>query len=240
MNRFFAEKIISHQAVLSSEDAHHLRDVRRAKLGDRFEICDGCGKEYIAKLTALNKQEAVLELEEEVAVDRECQHNFVLCQGVPKGRKLEDVVRHATELGMREFYPVITERTQLPRGDVDKSERLQRIADEAAKQSKRQKLPVIHNPVTLSWLLQTAEPEALKIVAWEEETQNTLQNILQGNCSAKVYLFVGPEGGLSAEEVLQMKEQGWISVTLGKRILRTETAPLALLSAVSFALGEWI
>ena len=93
--------------------------------------------------------------------------------------------------------------------------------------------------VTLSWLLQTAEPEALKIVAWEEETHNTLQNVLQGSCPTRVYLFVGPEGGLAAEEVLQMKEQGWVSVTLGKRILRTETAPLALLSAVSFALGEW-
>lgn len=240
MNRFFTSRIIDSKAYLSEEDAYHLKNVLRAKPGERFEVCNGTDKEYIAVLSYIDKKSAVLDIVEEVAVDREPKHRYVLCQCIPKCRKLDDVIRHATELGMNEFYPVISERINIKNADdYDKTERLQRIADEAAKQSKRIRIPEIQKTVRFEDIVKKAPGDALRIIAWEEERDVSLRNVLKNSGDVKeVYIMVGPEGGLSADEVRLAEEYGWKSVTLGKRILRTETAPLVLLSATAYELGD--
>lgn len=240
MNRFFTSDIVDGKAVLSEDDAYHLKNVLRAKIGEMFEVCNGIDKEYTAKLSYIDKKTAILDIEEEITVDREPKCKYILCQGVPKGRKLDDVIRHGTELGMTDFYPVITERVNIKNVDeYDKTDRLQRIADEAAKQSKRICIPKINPPVKFSKIVGLAPDDALKIIAWEEEQNTSLRTVLLNSEKYKsVYIMVGPEGGLSADEVELAKNCGWVSVTLGKRILRTETAPLALLSAVAYAMGE--
>ncbi len=240
MNRFFAEKIADDKAYLSEDDAYHLKSVLRAKIGEEFEVSDGIGKEYIAKLSFLDKKSAILDIISETTVDREPSHNYIVCQGIPKGRKLDEVVRHATELGLKEFYPLITDRINVKNvEDYDKTERLQRIVDEAAKQSKRLVIPEIHKPEKLSEIVKNAPAEAIKIIAWEEETETSLKKAITEVSDAKdVYIIVGPEGGLTEEEVNLAKANGFVSVTLGKRILRTETAPLALISAISCLLGD--
>ena len=240
MNRFFAEEITDGKAYLSSEDAYHLKNVLRARLQERFEVCDGESKEYIASLVALDKQSAVLEILEDVTVEREPKRDYYICQGMPKGKKSDDVVRHGTELGMRGFCHVISQRVIVKNpGDYDKSDRLQRIADEAAKQSKRIRIPKVMDAIKLEELVRSAPKDALRIIAWEEETELSLKKCLDAAGDPKeVYILVGPEGGFERDEVELAKSYGWQSVTLGKRILRTETAPLSMLSAVAYYLGD--
>ncbi len=240
MNRFFTSDISDNKAYLSSEDAYHLHTVLRARAGDEFEICDGVEKEYIAVLDYCDKKSAVLTIKEEITQSREPKHNYYICQGIPKGRKTDDVVRHGTELGMRGFYPVISERVNVKNlSDYDKTDRSQRIVDEAAKQSKRIRIPVVYPPIKFDEIIKIPATNAVKIIAWEEETQTSLKQAVQAAPKGEdVYIIIGPEGGLSRDEVTLARENGWISVTLGKRILRTETAPLTLLSAIAYELND--
>ena len=240
MNRFFTNDIQNDQAILGEEDAYHLKNVLRARIGEEFEICDGVAHEYVAELVSLDKKSAVLNILREITVEREPHHRYCICQCIPKGKKTDDVVRHCTELGMSDYFPVISERVNVKNIDeYDKTDRLQRVADEAAKQSKRIIIPTINKPIKFSQLVTTAPQNAIKIIAWEEEHEISLRKALSNvNNAYEVYIIVGPEGGLSSDEVALAKENGWISVTLGKRILRTETAPLTLLSAVSYQLED--
>lgn len=240
MNRFFADKIVDSKAFLSEEDAYHIRNVLRAKPGDRFEICNGVDREYIAVLSYADKKTAELDIIEELDICREPAHNYVLCQCVPKCRKSDDVVRHATELGMSKFYPVISERVNIKNADdYDKTERLQKIAAEAAKQSKRTIIPTVNKPVSFGDMIRLAPQNALRIIAWEEEHKTTLAEALREAPICKdIYILVGPEGGLSSSEVDVAASCGWKSITLGNRILRTETAPLALLAAIAYHFGD--
>ena len=182
MNRFFAERIEDSKAFLSEDDAYHLKNVLRARPGEKFEICNGIDKEYIAVLSYIVKKTAQL----------------------------------------------------------DKTERLQKIAAEAAKQSKRTRIPSVHKTVKFDDIIRSAPADALKIIAWEEEKNSSLGSVLNlcGGCN-EIYIMVGPEGGLSESEVKYAVEYGWKSITLGKRILRTETAPLALISAIAYHFGDF-
>lgn len=240
MNRFFTDKIENGIVYLGEEDAYHLKNVLRARHGELFEICDGIANEYIARLVYIDKKTAQLEIKENITVEREPKHNYYICQGIPKGKKTDDVVRHGTELGMRGFYPVITQRVNVKNlNDYDKTDRMQRIADEAAKQSKRIRIPMVFNPVKLTELLKIPSEDSIKIIAWEDETEVSLKTAMSKfNDNEDVYILIGPEGGLDKDEVDTAREYGWMSVTLGKRILRTETAPLTLLSAIAYHLGD--
>lgn len=240
MNRFFTDKIENGTAYLTEDDVYHIRNVLKAKTGEQFEICDGVANEYIARLVYVDKKNAQLEITENITVEREPKHNYYICQGIPKGKKTDDVVRHGTELGMRGFYPVITQRVNVKNiDDYNKTDRFQRIADEAAKQSKRIRIPKVFNPVKLTELLKIPSENAIKIIAWEEETNVSLKTaISEFSDSEDVYILIGPEGGLDKDEVETAREYGWKSVTLGNRILRTETAPLTLLSAIAYHLGD--
>lgn len=240
MNRFFTDKIENGKAYLKEDDAYHLRNVLRAKIGEMFEVCDGISGEYIAQLSYIDKKSAVLDIKEDITEQREPKHDYYICQGIPKGKKTDDVVRHCTELGMRGFYPVITQRVNVKNlDDYDKTDRMQRIADEAAKQSKRIVIPTVFKPIKLEELLKMPSENAVKIIAWEEEHEISLKKVMQNSADVKdVYILVGPEGGLDKDEIDIAREYGWQCVTLGKRILRTETAPLTLLSAIAYHLGD--
>ena len=240
MNRFFTSDISDSKAYLCEDDAYHIKNVLRAKVGEKFEVCNGKDKEYIGVLAHVDKTSAVLDIIEEITVNREPKHKYVLCQCVPKCRKIDDVVRHATELGMCQFYPVISERVNIKNAEeYDKTDRLRRIVTEAAKQSKRMCIPLIEKPLLFKDIVKTAPADALKIIAWEEEQEVSLKSAFESAESPEsVYIMVGPEGGLSREEVQFAAQYGWISVTLGKRILRTETAPLALIAAAAYHFSD--
>lgn len=240
MNRFFTDNIRDGKAYLAEEDAYHLRNVLRARQGELFEICDGVSREYIAQLVYIDKKSAVLDIKEDITEKREPDHNYYICQGIPKGKKTDDVVRHGTELGMRGFYPVITQRVNVKNiEEYDKTDRMQRIADEAAKQSKRIVIPTVFNPVKFEELLSIPPENSIKIIAWEEEHEVSLKMAMTKCSDARdVYILVGPEGGLDKAEIDVARAYGWQCVTLGKRILRTETAPLTLLSAIAYHLGD--
>jgi 16S rRNA (uracil1498-N3)-methyltransferase len=197
-------------------------------------VIDGTGVERIVALTVVTPTEVT----GQVVDTRETPEptlRLALLQGVPKGAKMDDVVRMGTELGVSEFFPFLSARTVAQgRG---RTERWQRIAVESAKQSRRRDVPVVHEPALLSDALAHIAGYHRIIILWEEAQERTLAAVLASAAiPSSVAIIVGPEGGLSAHEVDAAVARGAVPVTLGPLILRTETAGVVALAMVRYEL----
>ncbi|MBM2837782.1 MAG: hypothetical protein HW415_407 [Deltaproteobacteria bacterium] len=207
--------------------------------GDQVVLFDGSGMEFEGRINGFSKDGVTVDITEGSEGDTESPVEIILGQGIPKSDKMDLIVQKSTELGVSKIVPIYSERVVPKSFSSNKIERWQRIAVEACKQSGRVKVPVISEPVSFDLFVKDAEPSSLKLIPWEGEKERCLKKILPvvlGN--SKVIFIIGPEGGLTNSEIVIAKEYGFIPVSLGRRILRTETVPLALLSIVQYLYGD--
>lgn len=244
MRRFFIDPgaIGSGTALITGELFRHLVTVLRMKVGYRLTLVDGLRGEFDGVITAIRDGEVEVKIEADRSVSPAgTDMAMTLLQGVPKGERMELILQKGTELGAARFIPVLTSRS-VPRLSGDKAterrRRWERIVHEAARQSRRSDIPEVGEIVTLATALAAADQE-VKLLLWEGENERGLQEVLDMMpCPASVALLIGPEGGLSHEEAQEAMAAGFVPVTLGPRILRTETAGLAVLSILQFVWGD--
>jgi 16S rRNA (uracil1498-N3)-methyltransferase len=238
--RFFVEGVhgVGDVVALAAGDARKLTVVLRRRSGDAIEVCDSAGKTFVATLSGEGDGVWATLVEQRASV-AEPRIALTLAQAVPKGAKMDFVIEKATELGVVRIVPLTTERT-LADATAAKVARWRRLAASASAQCGRASLPVIEPPQSLDAFL-AAPAVARLIVPWEvaERTplRSRLPSLIGGVESAAV--VIGPEGGLSHAEVDRAAAAGAAIVSLGSRILRTETAGLAMIAALLYAAGEF-
>lgn len=244
MHRFFLPSVPREgEFPLSQGDSRKICRVLRLAPGDEILLWDETGKEYHALVSRVAGPQVFVRVLAEREALVESHLRLALVQGIPKGDKLELIIQKATELGAWRIYPAVTERTVVripPEKKEGRLRRWQAIAREAARQCGRVHIPEVMDVSPLEEIWTGIEPEAPKIILWERETGG-LKEFLRGNSPplhAPVYLFVGPEGGLSEREVEQGRTCGAVYVRLGPRILRAETAGLVGLSLVLYEWGD--
>ena len=243
MTRFFVtpEELCGQQVMLDGENAAHAR-VLRLKAGEQVLVCDGQGVECFCSVSQMDAKTVALDVEERRQSDSEAAVRVSIYMGFPKADKLEHVIQKATELGAYEIVAFPAARC-VSRPDEKslkkKLERWQKIAAAAAEQSGRGRIPKVLVMDSYKKALERAKEADLAILFYENEQATTLRMALEEGACRSISLLSGPEGGLEAEEVEQAKQAGLRVCTLGKRILRCETAPLCALSAVMYASGEF-
>ncbi len=231
MRRFFCDNITAPTAVLLGDDAHHIARVLRMKAGDALSLCDGAGYEYDASITSVSPERVVCALGARRESAAESPVHVTLFQCLPKSGKMELIVQKCTELGGVCVVPVLSARcvTQPGKDYEKKRERYSRVALEAAKQSRRAMVPAVL-PLTALGAIDVRQFD-LFLVAYEEESSRSLKQALRAARQAStIGILVGPEGGLEEGEVSRLTGAGAVSVSLGRRILRTETAGMAMLA----------
>lgn len=245
MQRFFAKP---HQIFpekgeirITGGDVNHMKNVLRMRKGDQVWVSDGADREYRCCLREFEGEEGVLEICGAEVADYELKSPIYLFQGLPKGDKMELIIQKAVELGAYAIVPVETKRCVV-RLDEKKGEkkraRWQQISESAAKQSLRTLVPQVYPVMTYEKALAMAKELDVLLIPYEKErgmgrTKRLLESIRPGQ---SVGIFIGPEGGFEETEVELAKEAGAGAVTLGKRILRTETAGFTILSALMLQL----
>ncbi|MEW6226698.1 MAG: 16S rRNA (uracil(1498)-N(3))-methyltransferase [Bacillota bacterium] len=252
MPRFFVPGEIEPGSivVLDGQDARHVRRVLRLGPGDEIEMLDGTGREYRARIASANGERvAASVLAEGRQVCREPSVFITILQGLPKGDKMDEVVRKNTEIGASRIVPVITERSVArpdPSEAAKRVERWRRIAREASKQAGRQRVPEVFDIVGFQDSLCCVASEmrrmdhgVLFLMPWELEGSRGIRDVLREHRGVReVLCFIGPEGGFSHDEVRQAAQLGAITCGLGPRILRTETAGLVVCSLILYEAGE--
>ena len=243
MQRYFLSYDPSDQVIIiEGDDAHHIRNVMRMKVGSTIYVSNNEVVHY-AVIKGFTDQGVKCELQYEVKENRELPVNVTIAQGMPKGNKFELIIQKTTELGVSEIIPVLSERSIVkidPKKEKRKIERYQKIAKEASEQSHRVKIPTITSFMSLEDFILYAESFDYKVVAYEATTEAERHNLyhviktLKPNDSLLV--FIGPEGGISENELTVLKEHDFQIVSLGQRILRTETAPIFVMSSVVYEL----
>lgn len=240
MPRFFTDDIRGDRALIHGGDAAHITGSLRMREGDPLTVCDLRGTDYSCKILGLDSGVVTLQILDRQPSRGETKARIRLFQALPKGDKLETIVQKATELGVDEIIPVLTARC-ISRPDAKAMEkkrlRLRKIAEEAAKQSGRGKIPEIGG--LLSFAAALAEmKESGQALFFYEQADKPLQSLLNRE-AASISLIIGSEGGFSPEEAARAKAAGLSWAGLGPRILRCETAPVCAISAILFGLGEF-
>ncbi|MHB1418925.1 MAG: 16S rRNA (uracil(1498)-N(3))-methyltransferase [Bacillota bacterium] len=243
MHRFFVspDQIIGDQVVIQGAEVRHLNLVLRLRPGQEIEVVDGCGYEYSVRLTYVSSEKAEGDILLRKISGNEPPVEVILYQGLSKGDKLELVIQKGVELGVKQIIPLITERTvvQWERSSPQRLDRWKRVAMEAAKQSRRGCIPSVEEPVALTHCLELWPTGLLGLFLWEEERSRGFREILrQAGNPRRVALLVGPEGGFTANEASLAAGRGLIPVSLGPRILRTETAGIVALALTLYELGD--
>lgn len=238
MQKLFVENISDEKIILDGESARHIAKSLRMRVGDVICVTDGGGEDYGCQIEEITKDEVVLKVCYKQACESEPSCKVTIYQGVPKSTKLEDIIQKCVELGVTEIVPTLTKRCVSRPDDKSagkKNQRYQKIALEAAQQSGRGIVPKIENMKTLKQALAEDESE-VKIVFFEGGGKK-LTEIIDKNTKS-VSIFIGPEGGFEEAEVEQIESAGGVRATLGKRILRTQTAPVAGLTAIMLLTGN--
>lgn len=238
--RFFVSKqnIREEFVYITGSDVNHIKNVLRLKAGDRLVVCDGCGREYDGTITELSSSQVKAAISGKREIEQNPVH-LTLVQAIPKSAKMDIVVRQATELGIAAIVPIVTSRTVV-RVDKEKSkkkqERWQKIAKEAAEQSQRTTIPEISLVLYWDELLKMIPSLGLSIVFWEEAKEMLSQEALNYGEHKSYSAIVGPEGGFSADEIEDLEGLGARCLSLGRQILRTETASVVALGVVIYEL----
>ncbi|MFL5320511.1 MAG: RsmE family RNA methyltransferase, partial [Myxococcaceae bacterium] len=227
------------EVSLSGPRLHYLARVLRLVVGDALEVFDGKGNAFEAQVRALNSESATLLLGAPRPEPK--PRHIAIVQGLPKADKLELILQKGTELGASEFFPVEMIRSIAKRSDRSekKTERWQRIAEEAARQCGRSDVPVVRPPMSLEEGISALRPGTVVLVLDEEEQATGLQTAAVSLTAGQpVAIVVGPEGGLDRSEVQWLLSRGARTVTLGRRVLRTETAAFVALTVLQVVDGE--
>ena len=241
MSRFFITKdrITDNQITITGGDAFHIARALRMAVGDEITVCDEEGTEYLTRLARIRDDECIAEIISEQMGSTESPVDITLFMAYPKRDKLETVVQKSVELGASHVIPFESSRC-IKRPSADKADkitdRLTRIAEEAAKQCGRSKLPTVSKMIKLNELLVRIKDYDLALFCYEGEGAESLRKALEGyeGRDGKIAVIIGSEGGFSKEEADLIIESGAKCVNLGPRILRCETAPDYCLSAISY------
>jgi 16S rRNA (uracil1498-N3)-methyltransferase len=252
MQRYFVPPaLMGKQSVaLEGEDARHAAAVMRSKPGDCFIACDGNGRDVLAKIVSLDKDNVQADIIEELSANAEMVWQVTVAQSLPKGDKLEIVIQKGTEAGATAFQPFVSQRTVVQydeRKEAKRIERWRKIAKEAAEQSHRSIVPLIHTVHSWKLLLKQLQEFDLVLFCYEEEGRagNGLRDVLSrfksertGKPGPRIMVVIGPEGGFTPEEASAAVAAGATLIGLGRRILRTETAALFALACLAYESGE--
>jgi len=243
MPRLFVlpERLCDETVVLGGEDHRYLFRVLRLRAGDEVVLFDGAGHEARARIERVGPRAAELRVLERSARAAAAGPEITLLVGIPKGDKMELVVQKATELGATRIVPMRTARSIGPAEVTRQAARRQRwikIAREAARQCGRNDVPDVAAPVELAAALAAAPADALRLLFWEDARAVRLRDRLPVERPARIVVAVGPEGGFEANEVEIARQAGFEVVGLGPRTLRAETAAMAALAVVGFAVGD--
>ncbi len=227
--------------IATPEQARYLKTVLRMRVGEPLRVFNGTGEEYDAVIRQAAEGVA-LEIGSRRTVIAETIE-ITLCQAVPKTDKMEAIIRHTTELGVGRIIPFHAERS-VPRWPAEKSlqkrERWQKIAVEASRQCGRTDIPEIGEIASLTEVLRSTHPEWLNLICWEEESARGIREVLrdpENDGTRGFLLVVGPEGGFDKKEIDQAQQAGFLSVSLGKRVLRVDTAAVAVIAVLQYEKG---
>jgi 16S rRNA (uracil1498-N3)-methyltransferase len=244
MHKFFVSKdnIINDIAIIDGDDVKHIYKVLRLESGDKININNCVGKEYLGEIVSVDKKEVKVNLLKELTVSNESNLKITLFQGLPKSTKMDLIVQKGTELGISEITPIITERVIVKSelGEFNKTERWKRIALEACKQSKRSLIPEINTPIEFEDFLERAKEFDLIVVPYENAEDFGIKNLIDtiDYPVNKIAMVIGPEGGFEDSEIKELLDRGSKIVTLGSRILRTETAGFVCATLLQYELGD--
>lgn len=233
--------------VLKGEAAHHITRVLRMQPDDPLWVCDGTGKEYPGRITELRKEAVTVALGAPQSAVGEPAFRITLFQGLPKSDKMDWIVQKAAEVGVHTVVPLRAERSVINLSDskaIGRTERWRRIAEAAAAQAGRGRVPVVEPPTGVqealtAWRQQA--PEGLLVLPWEEERERGIRSLITAKKSTmpqEIGILIGPEGGLTADEIQFAAQLGGEVCTLGPRILRTETAGTVVAALILYELGE--
>ncbi len=245
MHKFFVakENIVDNIAIIEGDDVKHIYKVLRLQCGHKVNINNCEGEEFLGEIEEINKKQVVVKCIEKLHLNNESDVEIYLFQGLPKSSKMDFIVQKATELGVKEVTPVITERVVVKNelGEFKKVDRWCRIALEACKQSKRSLIPRINTPMEFKKLLDFLKTMDLIVVPYENAEGYGIKKVtsdIDKSSIKKIAVIIGPEGGFEEQEIEDLKELGAHIVTLGSRILRTETAGLVCISLLMYELGD--
>lgn len=245
MPKFFTprENITDTTVIIDSEDAKHIERVLRLGVGDEITVCDGRGIDYRAKISEINKSSVICDILSSKKCDTEPGIKVTLYQGIPKASKMDYIIQKTTELGVSRIVPVTLSRcvVKLENHNAEKKkvERWQKIAYEAAKQSGRGVIPDVSMPMTLDEAIVDMKRSDLAFAPYECEMNTGLRDVIENNSSVDTVSFmIGPEGGFDITETQKLTDAGITTITLGRRILRTETAGEAVLAMLMYGFKE--
>ena len=239
MQKYFISEEQLANKIIDNDDAFHITSVMRCKIDDQILVSDG-NKTYLVKISSLSNKMVSFEIIKEEAGNNEMPVFVTIFQGYPKGDKMEDIIKHGTELGAYEFYPVMMKRSIVKIDEKKKQSKLDRfnkIAKEAVEQSYRDRLPKVVDILNLKQIdFSSYDYKILcyEEVAKEKEDSNFKNIVKKLKKNDKVAVVIGPEGGIDKDEVSYLMNLGFIPCALGPRILRTETAAFYVLSSISY------
>lgn len=242
--RFFVEKTqITHQTtIITGSDAKHIKNVLRLKPGDAIHLFDGTGTEYSGRISRLSSGHIEILITETFTATRESFLHLTVAQALLKDKKMDGLVRQLTELGITEWLPFQAARSvPVPNAGrlQNRIQRWKKIVRESLKQCRRGVLPTIRQPLSFEALLQEAAPFDLKIIFWEKADCKLAKGLhITDSSIHSAFIVLGPEGGFSDEEIGKAESAGFITASLGPRILRAETATLAACTLVQFLFGD--
>lgn len=250
MQRYFIspEQFGEDSVTLAGEDAHHIIRVMRSKPKDQFIVSDGKQREAIVEIVSMGIDEVTATVVEILSLTGEPWVQVSVAQSLPKGDKMETVIQKCTEIGAVSFVPFLSERTIVQYDGKKEEKRLIRwnkIAKEAAEQAHRSMIPSVGAPLRWKQLLSSFAEYELVLICYEKENGQHLRQALapfarkmEKDQTYRMLVIVGPEGGLTEREVEEAEAAGAVSIGLGRRILRTETAAMAALTCIMYETGE--
>ena len=244
VHRFFVKlnQISENNIVIEDSDVNHIKNVLRLRKNEEIVICDGQNNDYYCIINTINNDKILLDIREKVISNNELSTKIYLFQGIPKNDKMDFIIQKAVELGVYEMIPVVTKRTIVKlnkKNIINKLDRWNSISESAAKQSKRGIIPKVSNILSFEDSLKYSTNIEHKFIPYELCENNPKNDkILQTIKANSIGIFIGPEGGFEKEEIDIAVNNNIIPISLGRRILRTETATLATLSILMYNLEE--
>ena len=243
MPKYFTkpENISDGFIMIDGDEAKHILNVMRMAVGDKITVFDGNKKDYYCEIAETEKNALKAKIIDVSESQTEPETEIVLFQGLPKSDKMEYIIQKCVEIGVSRIVPVITERAvvKIEKGAKEdkKVERWVKISESAAKQSGRGIIPVIERPVKFAEAVKMASLLENAVIPYENEEKTGLKEFIKVAKKGSVGIFIGPEGGFDSSEIEMAVKSGIIPVTLGKRILRTETAGLVTAAIILYELG---
>lgn len=245
MPKFFVpkENISEDKILICGDDVAHIKRVLRLGVGDTLCLCDGAGTNYDAKISQINEKDIICQISSKQKADTEPDISVTLYQGLPKASKMDYIIQKTTELGIVKIVPTVMSRCVVKidnqKDAQKKQQRWQKISEEAAKQSGRGIIPEVAEPMDFYKAIEEMKKADIAFAPYECEEDGKLKTVLTKKQNIKSISFIiGPEGGFDLTEVEKLRENGIDTITLGKRILRTETAGEAVLSMIMYECGD--